>query len=227
MLNAIARNKYVKTVNGEYHEDSLTSSVFERLFYLPNDMLWTTINNASYGNISLEYGKIQKVSFWESLYLPSGERREPDILVFTDKFNLLIEAKRYDNNQQKKTQWDEQIRAYLNSYEEYKEKPLFLLAVGGISDEYSEKMEYDGKTVMVIKCRWRKLLYEIKRLEHLLEKSKTILSNIDANLVILSDIILAFSLQGYSTGEWFELMSNKIKINPKSHKSFLNYTFNQ
>ena len=128
---------------------------------------------------------------------------EPDIFICTTDFDLIIEAKRHDDNQQSSYQWTNEFQGYLNEYKQ-EEKKLILLAVGGINKEEPENIILHDKEMRVLKCRWMKILHEVKNIQAKLEKSQGYLNYVDSTLVILNDIISGFGIHGYATGSWME-----------------------
>ena len=78
------------------------------------------------------------------------------------------------------------------------------MAIGGIRAEEVETVAIKDKTFSIIKCRWAKLLQEVKYTFKALEKSNGYLSNVDAIIRILNHIIEGFGIHGYMTGKWFE-----------------------
>jgi hypothetical protein len=90
-------------------EDTLTSSVFDYLLLLPDSLFWEIIKKSCYqnnlpGNISF----IESYEFWphwDSENTTKTNYIEPDMFIRFDNFDLIIEAKRWDNNQQYITQW--------------------------------------------------------------------------------------------------------------------------
>lgn len=215
MLHAISLNKAGRNLDsGEVHwnqlfnssEDSLTSTIFALLFYLPNELLWHIISNACYDEKLLEASLITSYEFWPRWIVDgshSASYIEPDIFIRTAKYDLIIEAKRYDYDQQSSAQWEREFQAYLQQYSE-EQKNVFLLAIGGINSEKITCLTHGNKRTYVIKCRWARLLNEVKKAITRLENSRGLLNNVDSSINILNDLVLGFRIHGYSTGEWFE-----------------------
>lgn len=228
MLQAILLNKAGRSISSNEvywrqlftaSEDSLTSTIFGTLRYLPKELFWQVLLNSCYDcPISNRQNKIESIEYWAHWNASnSGNTNfiEPDIFIRTLEFDLIIEAKRYDNNQQYKLQWENEFIGYLNHYGEDK-KQVFLLAVGGISDEKLETLEIGNKKCFVIKCRWARILREVKKLKSYIEKNELAFNNTDSLLAILNDLIIGFRIHGYATGDWFENTYFNVSLNKSS-----------
>lgn len=212
MLSAINRNK----VKLELKEDTLTSSIFDLLSYLPQEIFEKLLQGSVYGNSLKEIntGKILEIEFWPHWNSEETENKnfvEPDVFIQFENLDLIVEAKRMDENQQSEEQWKKEIQAYKNEFKE-KGKEFFLLAIGGI---YKEE-ERDFENCKVIKCKWTTLLSEVKKVREN--------NSIDSTIRILDGIILAFQLHGYFTSEWFNEFPNpkNYEINNDSIEFFRN-----
>ena len=218
MLHAILLNKAGRSLgNNEVNwrhlfsasEDSLTSSIFGNLFYLPINLFWEILNESCYKMpLTKSYPKIISFEFWPHWSANESYNArfiEPDIFIRTEEFDLIIEAKRYDYNQQSLYQWRNEFQGYLNEFgEETIKKKVILLAIGGIDNEIPEPIELHGRTITVIKCRWMNLLSQITQTINSLKKESKIIITSDSSLIILQDIIKGFEIHGYSVGTWFE-----------------------
>jgi len=217
MIQAILSNKVGRSFNNseinwrqlfKASEDSLTSTIFENLLHLPIELFWQILNNSCYHNEGLVKGnpKIIEVQFWPKWKATDSTNCrfiEPDVFIRTIDFDLIIEAKKYDDNQQYEEQWKNELQGYRNEYEN-DEKEVIFLAIGGIRAEEVETIMIKDKTFSIIKCRWAKLLQEVKYTLKALEKSNGYLSNVDAIIRVLNHIIEGFGIHGYMTGKWFE-----------------------
>lgn len=214
MLQAIKQHKIGRNFNAneiKWHnlfkasEDSLTSSVFERMFYLPVELFWQILSEACYGNhLPLNTGRILSKEFWPHWDAEDTKNEnfvEPDVFIRFEHFDLIIEAKRFDVNQQYKAQWQNQIKAYKNEYGE-ENKSLFYIALGGLKSKECEKVE----NIHVIKCQWKQLLFVTNNIYEQLSSAQKITNTIDATLNILNDLIIAFQIHGYYTGKWLNTM---------------------
>ncbi len=218
MLHAIITNKAGRSLgSGEVNwrqlfaasEDSLTSTIFGSLFYLPVELFWQIINKSCYiTSLTDDNPKIVSFDFWPHW---SGSESynsrlvEPDVFIRTKNLDIIVEAKKYDNaaSPQKLDQWQNEFQGYLNEYGE-DSKRVILLAIGGIENVLPEPVNIKDKSITIIKCRWINILQEVKRTVNNLEKSKGLLNNIDSSLIILNDIIKGFYIHGYLSGAWLE-----------------------
>jgi hypothetical protein len=216
MLQAILINKAGRSITStEVHwrqlftasEDSLTSTIFGTLLYLPRKLFWQILHNASYHcTLPNEDNKIESIEYWPHWKAENSKNLnfiEPDIFLRTSNYDLIVEAKRYDYDQQNSIQWLNEFHGYLNHYSD-DAKTVFLLAIGGISNECNETFKIKDKEIKVIKCRWARILNEIKRLKNKVERNENTIPNIDSISTILDDLIIGFRIHGYATGEWFE-----------------------
>ena len=101
-------------------EDSLTSTLFGTLLYLPRELFWRILRGAIYecGIEGLE-SEIVHIEFWPHWITSNSTNKiyiEPDLFIRTSNYDLIIEAKRYDFDQQNKFQWENQFKEYLNQY---------------------------------------------------------------------------------------------------------------
>ncbi|WP_299577477.1 hypothetical protein [uncultured Sunxiuqinia sp.] len=210
MLYAVEHHKAGRNINSEEiswqqlfktSEDSLTSFVFERLFYLPVELMWTILTKACCGSeLPKQAGKMVSTEFWphwDAEHTSNSIFIEPDVFIRFSEFDLIIEAKRYDKDQQYQGQWENQIQAYRNEFSD--EKPLFYIALGGLFTH--ETQTVNG--IKVVMCRWKSLLEQVKMAHQLLSESEGLLYSSDAILRILSDLKKVFRLHGYATGLWF------------------------
>jgi hypothetical protein len=219
MLHAIHHNK-IRRELFRGNEDSLTAAVFERLRYLPKELFHYIIHKAVYEKIpELDLHKIESLYFWpkwDPTDTSNSNRVEPDIFIRTPKTDVIIEAKRYDRNQQYADQWRNQIQAYHNEYGE-EGKYLIYIALGGITEFESTQLEYHGKTFTIYKSDWSKLLQAIKDVKIDLEHGTSLLNTHDAILQILNDLILCFSMFGFSTSDGFNRFISPSRINFNSN----------
>jgi hypothetical protein len=228
MLHLINNNKGGKNFNaiagGEIHwkalfkisEDSLTSSVFGLLFYLPIELFWSIVHSACYSKeLPKQCGKLLGYEFWPRWENEKETYTEPDILLQFEEFNLIVEAKRYDHNQQKLDQWIAETRSYYRS-QFHSDKKLYLLAVGGISDgdEQVTSLREPHVTMetLVIKTRWSRLLHEIIRNRKEIAKADVLLHSSSAILNILNDLILSFRIHGFITAELLNTLPINLRL---------------
>jgi hypothetical protein len=143
-------------------EDTLTSSVFDCLLMLPDKLFWEILKKSCLkNNLPEKIKAIEDYDYWPKWNSENTTREkyvEPDLFIRFDNFDLIIEAKRWDINQQYIEQWENEFIAYKNKYSQ-DEKEVFLLAVGGIYDEdnYINNI-VDYGTIKVYRCRWFNIL---------------------------------------------------------------------
>jgi len=217
MLYAISHNKAGRNFNNEEtdwrqifrsSEDSLTSMVFERLFYLPYELFWNILRESCYGKDLPPFsGPILAKEFWphwDGTNTNNTNLVEPDVFVRFNDFDLIIEAKRWDYNQQSRDQWSNEINAYRNEYEDSAKK-LYFIALGGIYEEETEIL----LEVSILKSRWKRILAKVIDHYNQLSTLSSNISSVNSIKIILHDLILVFQLHGYSTGTWLSSLPIK------------------
>lgn len=141
MLQAFLHSKrkleYVKEAN-PFVEDTLTSSVFGLLRYLPDSLLaavWANVFRQIEEDVSL--GAMSECAFWPRWNLPAnGSWCEPDVFFRFDAADVIVEAKRSDaESLQKVSQWETQLTAYQAQKGDSAAPPLFFMAIGGLGGE--------------------------------------------------------------------------------------------
>lgn len=212
MLHAILLNKAGRNISTkEVHwrdlfrasEDSLTSTIIGSLLYLPAKLFWQILNRSNYGGYSFSLStKIEMVQFWPHWRDTNNCIIEPDVFIRTSEFDFIIEAKRFDDNQQYASQWQNELLAYHNEFGDENRKVIFL-AIGGINNENIEEFNIHSMLATIIKCRWFRLLNEVKSVILNVEKNRYE-SYDDSIMRILKDIVSGFGVHGYSTGTWFK-----------------------
>lgn len=228
MLHAINLNKAGRNLTaGEVHwrqlfttsEDSLTSSVLGAMLYLPTELFWRILNaSINDGTLVNSYPQILSYEFWphwDPSFTKNTNFIEPDVFIKTPDFDLIIEAKRngFGKELQCSKQWDDEVHGYLNEFDLNRE--VFVLAIDGLKDKTVErrtiKRESVSKTFEVFKCNWSEILHQVKLMANNFEKK----SLEKDKFFILKDIIMAFSIHGFSTGTWFDEQdfSNMLNVN--------------
>ncbi|XXX81439.1 hypothetical protein WMF30_22030 [Sorangium sp. So ce134] len=152
--------------------------VFERFEYLPAELAWTLLRDASRplgdgpAMPAAPPARVAAWSFWPALRPGDGgrnkQRVEPDVLVSWGDTLLLIEAKH--RGLQDPAQWTEQIRAARGA-PAYAAKQLWLIAVGGIVTQEGHghlahvRRELAGELCGLLTIRWedlREVLYAVE-----------------------------------------------------------------
>jgi len=136
MLNAVLAGKKRGTglqglqealEQAEGAEDVLTASVFERLAYLPENLLSVVLSDL----LGEPFGPLQSIDYWPSWYLQDGTRVEPDVLLQDAQCSLLVEAKRHDHARQQDPQ--QLANELLSGWREgFLSAPCILLTLGGL-----------------------------------------------------------------------------------------------
>lgn len=206
MIQAIKSNSALRATF-KTNEDALTSSVFERLFYLPKELLHQIVYNALFQEIpNLDLTQIETVEFWPKWNAEqTGNARyvEPDVFIQTRNQVIIIEAKRYDKDQQSKGQWKNELIGFNNEYID-NQKELVFIALGGLRSKRPETVNVNNLEITVHKCSWRGILQAVLSAKNQIEISGSLLSSTWAITNILEDIIVVFRMFGYSTAPWFE-----------------------
>ena len=209
MIQAVIRNKIKSEIRDYFKtkEDTLTSSVFGNMLFLPTKYFLEILSKASYDRFSYSYfGDLQNYDFWphwNSKNTSNEKYVEPDLFLRFENVDMIIEAKRYDDFQQNKEQWKKEVTSYYNEYKDDK-KELIFLAVGGININNSEKILVNDKEIKVIKVRWKKILYELIKIQKDIEMIKPYSENINSIQRIINVIIQGFELHGFLTIKWFK-----------------------
>jgi len=200
-------------------EDSLTSSIFERLFYLPADTLLEILTGSLMDDELKQLKReVDSFEFWPWWNLEDGHN-EPDLLIKLKEFDLIIEAKRNDDDYtQDQQQWENEMQAYWNEYG--KEKPHYLLAIGGFGnkDRSTSILPLGDSIFKVFKIKWDRIILKIKEQIRAIEIKE--MQKYNPELNILKDMISWFDVHGFNTGELFETMPVKYSIASSSIDSF-------
>ncbi len=188
-------------------EDALTSSIIGLLQYLPDEVFWQILYEAS-GQRLPEFSKagaIENISFWKSMRFPELDRQsvEPDVWIKLEKMHLIVEAKRYDGGGQYNEQWDREIKALLKHLEEEEDQPIdeqkiCLLALGGNNQTTEESRTIRGREYSIVRMHWQTLLEGVKKCTY---DSSPYSS---AEKRICKDIIKAFEIFGYFSLKWLD-----------------------
>lgn len=217
MIHALKHNKVPRTLF-KGNEDSLTSAIFERMIYLPSEVIHYILENSLFDTIpNLDFHQLQSIEFWprwDSTGTSNSNSVEPDLFIRTINYDIIIEAKRYDVKQQSKSQWYNEILSYYNEYED-DAKNLLLIALGGINTIETEEEVLKEKNIKILKCTWSRILSTISSLHFQWESSPYLSNATKAQSRIIEDMILCFALFGFSTAPFIERFIKPISINPK------------
>jgi hypothetical protein len=207
MISAILNRKYQIEAN----EDIITSSIFDTLFLLPDDIIWEILRESCYFNDSLpnNVGNLlrEEINFWPSWNSEGTENASwilPDLFIRFENLDIIIEAKRECNSQEVK-QWKNEIISYNNEYG-IGSKNLILIAIDGITCKDKEEISFENnhKKVPVFKTRWQKILDIIVDKRDKYTKNNTCLQQ----KYILDNIIKYFECFGIFTIVWLSDLQN-------------------
>lgn len=190
---------------GEFRscEDSFTSTVFDLLKYLPDEIFVRILKNSLFHQNLPESGKILEMSYWakwKAEYTNNKNFVEPDLFIRFEAFDMVIEVKRGNEKQQNLWQIENEIKAYFNEFEGDK-KDLYFIQLGGLHNLNKESdLEIKNKTIKLYKTNWSKLLDQI-----IFERKQ--LDNLDYSFTnsykrILDDLIKGFELHNFFKNEW-------------------------
>lgn len=206
-------------------EDSCTSSVFGVLQYLPDDLLIHILKN-SCGNLDTfphDIGAIQKVLFWErfnSEHIPEIEQKhvEPDVIIETENYSIVIEAKKYDGfSQQYEKQWKREILVVEDwNRQEKNGKAIIFIAIGGTDYSRDKETFVGDKSYPIHVASWIGLSDAIIKILNKMSKSENQTGN--QNLIrLLGDAVKALEHFGHFRTIWLNTLPNtKIYLLDKS-----------
>lgn len=206
---------YSTIASKDTNEDPKTSSIFETLLMLPDELFWGVLRNACFDNSNLPdvAGQIESYDFWPH-WDPTGTTNcklvEPDLFIRFQAFDLIIEAKYGEFGGQYMQQWKNEIISYNNEYSD-DEKSLYFIAIGGNADKETEAVEL-SKNVDVNKCTWQSLLIQVSRLREEYQ-GFSIISNLNSSTKRILDLVeLAFNVHGVYNIRWFDELAVKTPI---------------
>lgn len=234
MIQAILRNKIKSEIREIFKvsEDTLTSSIIGTLLFLPSDFFLEILANSSYEKFNYSnFGSLQSIEFWphwNSKNTTNSNFVEPDVFLRFKNADLIIEAKRHDDFQQYKGQWQNEIIAYFNEYER-DDKTIVFLALGGIHSNQTEIINYNNNKIKIYKIRWKKILNEVENILNKMEKIEHYSENFSSSIRILHTIKHSFELHGFLSIEWFENINISFIENNKKLQYWQpnrNYFFN-
>lgn len=242
MLEALINNKINRSISeGTFKpiEDTLTSSVFGVLQCLPDDIFWSVMYNGC-GECTYDLpktiGNIIRFDFWIKLDAITYNKVyvEPDVLIETDSFYIVIEAKKNDitYNQDEK-QWSKEITA-VNNYSNDKNKKIVFIAIGGNFSCKDRKIKVDNRDYVIHTTSWYNILNSILKL-----KETSIIVNKQYVLRALDRIVLAFDRHHIIKTVWLEslcklaiekektlIMSNAFDFKTNESFEFVKYKVN-
>lgn len=212
--------------NKDTYEDPKTSSVFETMLMLPDELFWSVLSEACFDNenLPLVAGQIEAYEFWphwDSTGTGNSTLVEPNVFIRFQALDVIIEAKYRDNGGQYSQQWEKEIIAYRNEYGD--DKPVYFIAVGGNAEKATEAVSV-AKDVYVNKCTWLSLLIQITKLRDEYERLPMITNGLSSVIRLLNLIELGFNVHGVYSIRWFdEIATSKPLISPDSIMTFKTY----
>jgi hypothetical protein len=116
------------------NEDFQTAAVFSRLLYMPPEALSALLLR---DDADVRLGEVAEAAFWPTWRVRpmDAEARnvEPDLYIQSEGLDVIVEAKRYDDPVcQGLEQWAREWAAWHQSDDFDHQKPVLLLAIGGL-----------------------------------------------------------------------------------------------
>lgn len=178
------------------NEDPKTSSIIGALLLLPDSLMVEVLRLACEpGNMPVDIGRINGFEFWPHWYDDTYNSIyvEPDVVIYGEHKDILIEAKYSDSNGQYADQWTKEIEAYHNVFQS--KKDIIFISLGGNQDYGKETI----KDTVIYKCSWTSLLLAV-----ISTRAKVYESGIDNDTInhlcrIFDHLILSFSIHGIYT----------------------------
>ncbi len=204
---------YSKYYHKDTNEDPLTSSVFENLMLLPDDIFWHILRASCYSNIGMPetVGRLTKFEFWPHWNAKGTTNNayvEPDVFLRFELVDVIIEAKYYDHGGQYVDQWKNEIKSYYNEYTDDKKKLLFI-AVGGNTKMNTESIEVNKNKIDIFKTTWLSMLTNIDKYKKELGFLSFINTEVATRQRLLDNIDLAFNINGVYNLQWFNTLEEK------------------
>lgn len=198
-------------------EDSLTSSIFQLLSYLPDSILSKIITETLHYQDQIPIYNLSNIEFWPK-WNPIGTTNknfvEPDVFMNFEHQHIIVEAKRFDEKGQSPEQWKNELIGYFNEYKN-SSKELIFWALGGINNWSSDSITVYDKNIKIFKSTWTMLLTSIRK--NLQE------NNSHNQEQLFHDLIYSFRLHNFFVGEWLDEDSIEL-VNHKEYslKYFIN-----
>lgn len=147
--------------------------------------------------------ELLSITFWDKWKADETDNRyfvEPDVFMRYYDFDIIVEAKRYNEKQQYWRQMISQIQAYNNQYGD-ENKQLFYIKLGGLH-HLKDEPNYvkDKKNIVICKTDWTRLLDSISTY---LEKVKNNANLRSASHIrILEDCVNGFAMHQFYKKKW-------------------------
>ena len=163
---------YSELYHKNTNEDPKTSTIFETLLSLPDDIFWQIIRNSTRtfkNKIANDAGTLQTFEFWPK-WNPENTSNisyvEPDIFIRFDNLDLIVEAKYSEESGQFREEWEREIQAYRNEHSN-DGKEFYLLAIGGNADVQEEEVA----GCKILKADWIDVLRHVIKNRGIYEKT--------------------------------------------------------
>ncbi len=200
-------------------EDSLTAAVVGHLLHLPSEDFWQILREACPSpNFPENPGEPIRVHAWPSWnvsgFIEGHDRVIPDVMIEFEPFDLIIEAKRWDQEMQNPEQWKNELIGYAVEHGAKKRK-VIMLALGGIHSPQDEEVKHERRSndshgtqahefvCPVHMCRWSSVLLACRRLKRSMEQATNRDSQTRAAERVLNDLIAMFIQHQIEPVWWF------------------------
>lgn len=205
-------------------EDSLTSHVFDLMKYLPVEIFWSILKRSLYQDKLPEYcGEFEDILFWERWDAKNTSNKkfnEPDVFIRFKKFDIIIEAKRYDKDQQSTDQHFKQMQSYINEFENDC-KMLYYIQLGGLHDkENIPNKTIKNHEIIICKTDWSSILFQIIKEKRNFEN--VTISYLKPYNRIFDDLIAGFALHQFHKKSWLETLKIE-KLQTQNINKLFNY----
>jgi len=229
MISSTLQNKCNPTLK----EDTLTSSVFDLLKYLPADLFWSILKQSLYQDILPKHsGEIQSYQFWARwstvniTEVSNAHFIEPDLFIQFSDFDIILEAKRYDENQQSTEQRTKQILTYFEEFSgELTGRKLYFIEVGGLHDKTSETITLKERDILIARTDWSSILNVVCTMKSQWDKIAHFSHQGASYVRIFNDLIALIERHGFFKQLWLcELLDykNEHKFTYDANYDFLN-----
>jgi hypothetical protein len=221
MISLYTKNKGKLTIC----EDSLTSHVFDLMKYLPVELFWSILKKSLYQDKLPDYsGEIEDILFWEKWNADKTDNArfvEPDLFLRFKNFDVIIEAKRYDDFQQNEKQHKDQMQSYINEFE-IDNKQLYYIQLGGLHDKGNVLNNIiNNHDIIICKSDWSSILNQIVKEKENFE-SVTI-SYLTPYKRIFEDLIAGFELHQFYKKSWLETLKIDTNLHPQNINQLFTY----
>lgn len=204
-------------------EDSLTSHVFDLLKYLPVELFWSILKKSLYQDKLPDLsGEIEEILFWEKWNAENTTNKnfnEPDVFIRFKNFDVIVEAKRYDNFQQNENQHKAQMQSYINEFES-DNKQMYYIQLGGLHDKENVANKIlNNHEIIICKTDWSSILNQIVKEKENFESVS--ISYLIPYKRILEDLIAGFELHQFYKKSWL----SSLKIEAPLQTQYINNLF--